>query len=188
MAVDQLNLEVRRGDVFGFLGPNGSGKTTTIRLLLGLLRPTSGTAHLFGLDNTTNLPKILPRVGAIIEAPVYYSYLSGYDNLLVVALNSGMKRGLQTKRRVDEVLEMVNLSQRARDRVAKYSLGMKQRLAIGMALLVDPELVLLDEPTNGLDPMGVHEICQLICAWPPQARQCCSLVISFMRCSRSAIA
>ena len=162
VAVDHLNLELRRGDVFGFLGPNGSGKTTTIRMLLGLLRPTSGTIHLFGLDNTTDLQKILPRVGAIIEAPVYYSYLSGYDNLLVVALNSGMKHNLQTRRRIDEVLEMVNLSQRARDRVAKYSLGMKQRLAIGMALLTDPELVLLDEPTNGLDPMGVHEIRQLI--------------------------
>ncbi len=162
VAVDQLNLEVRGGDVFGFLGPNGSGKTTTIRMLLGLLRPTSGSASLFGLDNATHLQEILPRVGAIIEAPVYYGYLSGYDNLQVVAMNSGMRTGPRMKQRINEVLEMVNLNQQARDHVRKYSLGMKQRLAIGMALLTDPELLLFDEPTNGLDPMGVHEIRQLL--------------------------
>jgi ABC-2 type transport system ATP-binding protein len=162
VAVDQLNLEVRRGDVFGFLGPNGSGKTTTIRMLLGLLRPTSGTVRLFGLDNATHLPEILPRVGAIIEAPVSYRYLSGYDNLLAVAMNSGMRTGPKLKQRINDVLNMVNLSQQARDHVSKYSLGMTQRLAIGMALLTDPELLLFDEPTNGLDPMGVHEIRQLL--------------------------
>lgn len=162
VAVDQLNLEVRRGDVFGFLGPNGSGKTTTIRMLLGLLRPTSGTARIFDLDNATHLQEILPRVGAIIEAPVHYGYLSGYDNLQAVAMNSGMRTGPRMKQRINEVLEMVNLSQQARDHVRKYSLGMKQRLAIGMALLTDPELLLFDEPTNGLDPMGVHEIRQLL--------------------------
>lgn len=162
VAVDQLNLEVRRGDVFGFLGPNGSGKTTTIRMLLGLLSPTSGSAHIFGRDNARHLQEILPRVGAIIEAPVYYGYLSGYDNLHAVAMNSGMRTGPKMKLRIDEVLEMVNLSQQARDHVRKYSLGMKQRLAIGMALLTDPELLLFDEPTNGLDPMGVHEIRQLL--------------------------
>jgi ABC-2 type transport system ATP-binding protein len=162
VAVDRLDLEVKRGDVFGFLGPNGSGKTTTIRMLLGLLRPTTGTSHIFGLDTATDMQKILPRVGAIIEAPVYYSYLSGYDNLYAVALNSGMRGGPKTKQRIEEVLVMVNLSQQARDHVRKYSLGMKQRLAIGMALLTDPELLLFDEPTNGLDPMGVHEIRQLV--------------------------
>ena len=158
VAVNGLQLEVQRGDVFGFLGPNGSGKTTTIRMLLGLLRPTAGTIRIFGLDTSTHLPKILPRIGAIIEAPVYYSYLSGIDNLRVIAWNSGLIRGRATNRRIEEILELVDLTAQAKDVVRKYSLGMKQRLAIGMALLTDPELILLDEPTNGLDPMGVHEM------------------------------
>lgn len=162
VAVNNLQLDVKRGDVFGFLGPNGSGKTTTIRMLLGLLRPTSGTIHIFGLDNATHLQEILPRIGGIIEAPVYYSYLSGRENLQVFAMVSGMRSSAKTRQRIDEVLEMVDLTAQAKDACRKYSLGMKQRLAIGMALLTDPELVLLDEPTNGLDPMGVHEMRQMI--------------------------
>lgn len=162
VAVNDLHLDVKCGDVFGFLGPNGSGKTTTIRMLLGLLKPTSGSIHIFGLDNAHHLQAILPRIGGIIEAPVYYSYLSGRENLRVFALASGLRDSAKTRQRIDEVLEMVDLTAQAKDACSKYSLGMKQRLAIGMALLTDPEMVLLDEPTNGLDPMGVHEIRQMI--------------------------
>ena len=162
VAVNDLHLEVLRGDVFGFLGPNGSGKTTTIRMLLGLIRPTAGSISLFGLDNSTRLPEILPRVGAIIETPVFYPYLSGIDNLRIVAAASGMQLGKVNQARIDEVLNLVDLGARGRDAYRKYSLGMKQRLAIGAALLTDPELILLDEPTNGLDPAGVHEVRQLM--------------------------
>lgn len=161
-AVSDLNLEIKQGDVFGFLGPNGSGKTTTIRMLLGLLRPSAGSVRIFGLDKATHLPDILPRIGGIIEAPVYYSYLSGLENLRVFAMASGMRSSEKTRQRIDEVLELVDLTAQARQACSKYSLGMKQRLAIGMALLSDPEMILLDEPTNGLDPMGVHEIRQMI--------------------------
>ena len=162
VAVNDLHLQVMRGDVFGFLGPNGSGKTTTIRMLLGLIRPTAGRAIIFGMDNSYQLPAILPRIGAIVETPVFYPYLSGKDNLHAVAAASGMVSGSTSNRRVEEVLEIVELRAQAKDAFRKYSLGMKQRLGIGAALLNDPELVLLDEPTNGLDPAGVFEIRQLI--------------------------
>jgi ABC-2 type transport system ATP-binding protein len=151
-----------RGDVFGFLGPNGSGKTTTIRMLLGLIRPTAGRAIIFGMDNAYQLPAILQRIGAIVETPVFYPYLSGKDNLHAVAAASGMISGNASNRRVEEVLEIVELGSQAKDAFRHYSLGMKQRLGIGAALLSDPELVLLDEPTNGLDPAGQFEIRQLI--------------------------
>ncbi len=162
VAVNNLELEVMRGDVFGFLGPNGSGKTTTIRMLLGLIRPTSGHISIFGMDNSSHMQAILPRLGAIIETPVFYPYLSGIDNLRSVAAGSGMKLGKTSRARIDEVLDIIDLRGQANDAFRKYSLGMKQRLGIGAALLTDPELVLLDEPTNGLDPAGVHEIRQLI--------------------------
>ena len=162
VAVNDLNLQVMRGDVFGFLGPNGSGKTTTIRMLLGLIRPTSGQIRIFGLDNATHKAAILSRLGAIIETPVFYPYLSGIDNLRTVAASSGMKIGRANQGRIDEVLTLVDLKGQANDSYHKYSLGMKQRLGIGAALLTDPELIMLDEPTNGLDPVGVHEIRQLI--------------------------
>lgn len=162
VAVNNVNLEVKRGDVFGFLGPNGSGRTTTIRMLLGLLRPTSGRIQVFGRDNATHLPEILPRVGAIVETPVFYPYLSGVDNLRIVAAASRMHLGKVNQARIDEVLDLVDLGARGKDTYRKYSLGMKQRLAIGAALLTDPELILLDEPTNGLDPAGMHEVRQLI--------------------------
>lgn len=162
VAVNDLHLEVMRGDVFGFLGPNGSGKTTTIRMLLGLIRPTAGRVVIFGMDNSYQLPAILARVGAIVETPVFYPYLSGRDNLLVVAAASGMASGKARARRVDELLELVELRQQAKMQYRKYSLGMKQRLGIAATLLTDPELVLLDEPTNGLDPVGMVEIRQLI--------------------------
>ncbi len=162
VAVNSLELEVMRGDVFGFLGPNGSGKTTTIRMLLGLIRPTSGSISIFGMDNRMHMQAILPRLGAIIETPVFYPYLSGIDNLRSVAAGSGMKLGKASNQRIEEVLEIIDLRGQANDAFRKYSLGMKQRLGIGAALLTDPELVLLDEPTNGLDPAGVHEIRLLI--------------------------
>ncbi len=162
VAVNDLQLEVQRGDVFGFLGPNGSGKSTTIRMLLGLIQPTAGSIALFGLDTSRHLREALPRIGAIVETPVFYPYLSGVDNLRMVAAASGMRSGQANQARIDEVLTLVDLAARGKDAYRKYSLGMKQRLAIGAALLTDPELILLDEPTNGLDPAGVHEIRQLI--------------------------
>ena len=162
VAVNDLHLQVMRGDVFGFLGPNGSGKTTTIRMLLGLIRPTAGRAIIFGMDNAYQLPAILQHIGAIVETPVFYPYLSGKDNLHVVAAASGMISGSASNRRVEEVLEIVELRAQAKDAFRKYSMGMKQRLGIGAALIADPELVLLDEPTNGLDPAGQFEIRQLI--------------------------
>ena len=162
IAVNDLHLQVMRGDVFGFLGPNGSGKTTTIRMLLGLIRPTAGRAILFGMDNTYQLPAILQRIGAIVEMPVFYPYLSGLDNLRVVAAASGMMSGPANNRRLSEVLDIVELHAFEKLPFRKYSLGMKQRLGIAAALLTDPELVLLDEPTNGLDPAGMIEIRRLI--------------------------
>ncbi len=162
VAVNDLQLQVMRGDVFGFLGPNGSGKTTTIRMLLGLIRPTTGHIQLFGMDADKHRSAILPRIGAIIETPVFYPYLSGIDNLRTIAASSNMQLGNVNQQRIDEILDIVDLRTRANDAYRKYSLGMKQRLGIGAALLADPELVLLDEPTNGLDPEGVHEIRQLI--------------------------
>lgn len=162
VAVNDLNLQVMRGDVFGFLGPNGSGKTTTIRMLLGLIRPTAGRAILFGMDTAHQMSLILPRIGAIVETPVFYPYLSAVDNLRVIGAASGMVSGNVNQHRIDEVLELVELRPQAKMIYRKYSLGMKQRLGIAAALLTDPELVLLDEPTNGLDPAGMFEIRQLI--------------------------
>lgn len=162
VAVNDLHVQVMRGDVFGFLGPNGAGKSTTIRMLLGLVRPTAGRAILFGMDTAYEMPAILRHVGAIVEMPVFYPYLSGIDNLRVVAAASGMVSGRANQRRIEEVLELVELKKQAKMAYRKYSLGMKQRLGIASALLIDPELVLLDEPTNGLDPAGMYEIRQLI--------------------------
>jgi ABC-2 type transport system ATP-binding protein len=153
LAVDRLTMEVPRGEVFGFLGPNGAGKTTTIAMLLGLVRPTSGTAELLGRDVRGDLGPALRRTGATIENPAFYPYLSGRENLEVIArLLGGEARG-----RIDEVLEEVGLASRGGDRFQVYSMGMKQRLALAAALLNDPEFLVLDEPTNGLDPAGIQE-------------------------------
>ena len=158
VAVDDLNLEVRKGDVFGFLGPNGSGKSTTMGMMLGLIAPTSGTVELFGLNIQSHLPKILQRVGAVTESTGFFPYLSGKDNLDYIArITGGVSRS-----RIKEVLDLVELSGREKDKFSNYSLGMKQRLAIACALLNDPEFIILDEPTNGLDPAGMREIRELI--------------------------
>jgi ABC-2 type transport system ATP-binding protein len=151
-AVDDLTIRVPRGTISGFVGPNGSGKTTTIRMLLGLLRPTSGSATILGED--ISRPRAyLPRVGAVCESPVFYPGLSGRRNLEVLAQLGGHPRS-----RIDHVLEIVGLDSRANDPAVKYSMGMKQRLGLAMALLPEPELLILDEPTNGLDPLGIIEL------------------------------
>ena len=157
-AVRDLDLEVRRGEVFGFLGPNGAGKTTTIRMMLGLIRPTAGTVEILGRDVRHRGGEVLPRVGALVEAPALYLYLSGRDNLRAFA---GVLGGVPGTR-LDEVLELVGLSGRQRDRVRSYSLGMKQRLGVATALLNDPDLLVLDEPANGLDPAGIVEMRDLL--------------------------
>jgi ABC-type multidrug transport system ATPase subunit len=146
-----LELRVRRGEVYGFLGPNGAGKTTTLRMLLGLVRPTAGEATVLG--EAPGSPQGLARIGALVEAPAFYPYLSGRDNLRVLARHAQVD-----EKRVEAVLDEVRLSERASDRAATYSLGMKQRLGVAAALLKDPQLLILDEPTNGLDPAGMAEM------------------------------
>ncbi|HEY3263978.1 MAG TPA: ABC transporter ATP-binding protein [Actinomycetota bacterium] len=154
-AVDRLNLTVRAGEVYGFLGPNGAGKTTTLRMLLGLVRPTSGSALVLG--RPPGDPVGLSRVGAMVEEPAFYPYLSGRDNLRVLARYARVPQD-----RIDAALESVDLVDRADDRVRTYSQGMRQRLGVAAALLKDPEVLILDEPTNGLDPAGVGEMRSLI--------------------------
>ncbi|MFC0623885.1 ABC transporter ATP-binding protein [Kribbella deserti] len=155
IAVDGVDLTVRPGEVYGFLGPNGAGKTTTLRILTGLISPSSGQVRVLG--GRPGQSDVLRRIGSLIEAPAFYPYLSGLDNLHLLAEYAGVPR-----RRIDEVLELVDLTSRARDRFSTYSLGMKQRLGVAAALLKDPELVILDEPTNGLDPAGMRDMRQLI--------------------------
>ncbi len=157
-AVQDITLTIPQGAVFGLLGPNGAGKTTMIRILLGLIRPTSGSGRILGHDIVQERAAILPHIGAIVESPAFYPYLSGRDNLLVLMHTSGSK----DTHRVAEVLKLVDLTQRADDKVKTYSLGMKQRLALAAALLHRPHVIFLDEPTNGLDPAGTVEIRELI--------------------------
>jgi ABC-2 type transport system ATP-binding protein len=154
-AVDRLNLAVRPGEVYGFLGPNGAGKTTTLRMLLGLVRASSGTAAVLG--RAPGDPETLVRVGALVEEPAFYPYLSGRDNLRVLARFARIG-----EHGIDEVLDAVDLLGRANDRVKTYSQGMRQRLGVAATLLKDPELLILDEPTNGLDPAGMTEMRALI--------------------------
>ncbi|MHB8159659.1 MAG: ABC transporter ATP-binding protein [Thermoleophilia bacterium] len=155
MAVDGLSMRVKRGEVYGFVGPNGSGKTTTLRMLLGLVRPTSGDCELLG--EAPGSPEALARIGALVETPAFYPYLSGRDNLRVLARHAGVSYN-----RIEPVLAEVDLTRRADYRFKSYSLGMKQRLGMAAALLKDPELLILDEPTNGLDPAGMAEMRDLI--------------------------
>ncbi|HZS77249.1 MAG TPA: ABC transporter ATP-binding protein [Ktedonobacteraceae bacterium] len=158
LAVNNLSLEVQRGEIMGFLGPNGAGKTTTIRMMLGLIAATSGSVEILGKDIVTHRAQILPRVGALVETPALYLYMSGRDNLKAV----GDALGGVPKARIDAVLEMVGLQNRQKDRVKTYSLGMKQRLGVAMALLQDPDVLVLDEPANGLDPAGIVEMRDLM--------------------------
>lgn len=157
-AVKDLNLELRRGEVFGFLGPNGAGKSTTVGMILGLVAPTAGSIEVFGLKLKGNQWAALRRIGAVIEEPAFYPYLSGRDNLETLAKAIG---GI-SRAKIDEVLERVNLQDRAGDRYGHYSMGMKQRLGIASTLLRDPELIILDEPASGLDPAGTKEVRDLI--------------------------
>jgi ABC-2 type transport system ATP-binding protein len=157
VALDRLDLEVPEGGVFGFLGPNGAGKTTTIRCLLGLVRPTGGRLRLLGAEVPRGLPEAIRRVGAIVETPALFPRFSGKRNLELLGRLQGI--GART---VSEMLERVGLADRGDDAVKTYSLGMKQRLGIGAALLKDPALLILDEPANGLDPAGIVEVRELL--------------------------
>ncbi len=158
-AVNDLSFSVNEGDVYGFLGQNGAGKSTSIRMMLTLIEPTSGQIELFGMDLARNRREILRNVGAVIEKPDVYKYLSAYENLELFARLSGIK---PTKKILMDQLEMVGLAARANDRVKTFSQGMKQRLGIGIALVHNPQLIVLDEPTNGLDPQGIADIRNLI--------------------------
>ena len=159
LAVNELNFTVNRGDVFGFLGPNGAGKSTTIRIILSLISPTSGTIKIFGKTLKENRKEILANVGAIVEKPDFYQYLPAIKNLEILAKISGKE---VSHKRILELLDLVGLKDRAKSKVKTYSHGMKQRLGIAQALLHNPELIVLDEPTTGLDPQGMKEIRDLI--------------------------
>jgi ABC-type multidrug transport system ATPase subunit len=158
VAVSDLNIEVNRGDVFGFLGPNGAGKSTTIRMLLTLINPTNGSISLFGKPVNKHRREVLKRIGGFVEKPDFYGHLSAYDNLKFI----GSLYGGVSNKRIEEVLEIVKLRDRFKDKVKTYSHGMKQRLGIAQSLLATPELVVLDEPTSGLDPQGMKEVRELI--------------------------
>lgn len=152
--IDNLTFDVPKGEIFGFLGPNGAGKTTTIRMMVGLMSITQGEVLIKGKNIKTEFEQAIRHVGAIVENPEMYKYLSGYDNLVHFAR---MVPGV-TKERIDEVVKLVKLEQRIHDKVKKYSLGMRQRLGVAQALLHRPSLLILDEPTNGLDPAGIREL------------------------------
>jgi len=158
-AVDNLQLDVYQGDVFGFLGPNGAGKSTTIRMILSLIKPDSGTIKVFGLPLPANRAEIMSKIGCIVEKPDFYKYLDAEKNLEILSRFSSkpVSRG-----RIGAILEFVGLSGRGKDKVSGYSHGMKQRLGLAQALLHDPDLIILDEPTTGLDPQGIIDIRQLI--------------------------
>ncbi|UEG51081.1 ABC transporter ATP-binding protein [Ferruginibacter lapsinanis] len=159
LAVDDLSFSVNEGDVYGFLGQNGAGKSTSIRMLLTLIKPDTGEIKLFGKELTHHRSEILRQVGAVIEKPDLYKYLSAYDNLKIFAKLSGVK---VTKELLMTQLQMVGLAERANSKVKTFSQGMKQRLGIAVALVHDPKLIILDEPTNGLDPQGIADIRNLI--------------------------
>lgn len=156
-AVNKINLDIPRGQICGFLGPNGSGKTTTIRMLLGLSQPSSGEVILFDMDFKENKSKILSKIGALVDSPSFYDHLTGYENLKIMKLIHN-----NTEEKIKEVLNIVELTHASNKKVREYSLGMKQRLGIAIALMNDPQLIILDEPTNGLDPSGIKKIRELL--------------------------
>ena len=158
-AVDGLSFSVNEGDVYGFLGQNGAGKSTTIRMLLTLVEPTEGEIEIFGMDLRTHRAEILRKTGAVIESPDLYTYLTAYENIRLFAKMSGRK---VTQKQLMDQLEQVGLAERAYSRVSTYSQGMKQRLGVAIALVHDPMLIILDEPANGLDPQGIADIRNLI--------------------------
>lgn len=158
VAVDDLSFDVQQGEVLGFLGPNGAGKSTTVGMVLGLITPTHGAVQIMGTDLASDSTIVSDNVGAIIENPAFYPYLSGRDNLKAHALAVGNV----PENRIDDLLKLVNLNERGKDKFKNYSLGMKQRLGIASTLLTNPGLVILDEPTNGLDPAGQREIRAII--------------------------
>jgi len=162
LAVDHVDLAVPRGSVYGFLGPNGSGKTTTIRILLGLAFPTSGSAQILGRAMLPGAVSVLSRVGSLVEGPAFYPYLSGWDNLARYDAADRSVSARTSKARIGAALERVGLSAAAKKKFRNYSLGMKQRLAIAAALLAPRDLIILDEPTNGLDPQGTREVRALV--------------------------
>lgn len=153
-SVSDLNIHVKRGRIYGLLGRNGAGKTTTMKMLLGLIKPTSGTVKIFGKSMTGNEKKILPRIGCLIESPGFYPNLTGTENLKIFA----RIRGIPAKNAIKSALEVVGLPYNDKKLFSQYSLGMKQRLAIALAIMHDPELLILDEPINGLDPIGIAEV------------------------------
>ena len=157
LVVNKLNLEVKEGSIYGFLGPNGAGKTTTIRLLLGLLPASTGSIKLFGKLVSNNRTKTYLKIGSLIEQPSLYEHLSGWDNLEITRLNRHVE-----KKEILKVLDLVQLSSDSKRKVKAYSLGMKQRLGLALALLSEPELLILDEPVNGLDPAGIIDIRELL--------------------------
>lgn len=157
-AVRNASFSVRPGDVFGLLGPNGAGKTTIIRMIVGLMKPDQGAVQVFGFDPIKQRREVLVRSSTILESPALYPRLSGYDNLVAM----GYASGLHNRKKIEEVLTTVGMLERAKDRFETYSLGMKQRLCIAASLLSDPQLVILDEPTNGLDAAGMRDVRELI--------------------------
>lgn len=162
-AVNEIDLRVPRGSIYAFLGPNGAGKTTTIRMLLGLIRPTHGKVELFGSPLDRERQTLLGRVGALVENPSLYPHLTGRENLELTRRMLGIH-----PQQIDRALRTVRLEDSANRLVRQYSMGMRQRLGLALALLSDPDLLILDEPTNGLDPAGIHEIRELICALPKE--------------------
>jgi ABC-2 type transport system ATP-binding protein len=162
LAVDHVELSVSRGSVYGFLGPNGSGKTTTIRMLLGLVQPTSGSHELLGVPMPSGAARVLPRVGSLVEGPAFYPFLNGRQNLARIDAADRTAEPRTARQRIDGALDRVGLLAAAKKRYRAYSLGMKQRLAIAAGLLQPRELIILDEPTNGLDPQGTREVRALV--------------------------
>jgi ABC-2 type transport system ATP-binding protein len=187
MVVDHVDLVLRRGEILGFLGPNGAGKTTTIRMSLNLVRPSGGAVRVLGQDVWREPRRVLPRVGALVEAPALYPHLSGRDNVRAFAAAVG---GARTPT-IGELLDVVGLTERQHDRVRTYSLGMKQRLGVAIALLNDPDLLVLDEPANGLDPLGIAEMRELMARLAAEGRAIflCSHVLREVEaiCTRVAI-